>query len=117
MALKRARLSHTLETVGDGEQAINYLAGADKFVDRSLYPVPEVLITDLKMPRKNGFDVLEWVRSKGSYGKLPVVVLSSSDEKRDMDRAFALGATNYFLKTVDFGNVIQYLRDLNHPSP
>ena len=110
MAFRRATLPHTVHFVEDGQAAIDWLAGKGKYSDRDKHPLPDILIVDLKMPRKTGFDVLEWVRSQKLFEKLPIVVLSSSDEPKDVKRAYALGATTYFTKSVAYQDVIQYLR-------
>ena len=112
IAFRRATLPHALHFVEDGETAINWLAGVDVYADRAKHPLPDVLIVDLKMPRKNGFDVLKFVRQQNGLQTLPVVVLSSSDEPSDVKRAYELGATSYFVKSASYQEVIQYLRSL-----
>ncbi|MFN7140079.1 MAG: response regulator, partial [Limisphaerales bacterium] len=74
------------------------------------FPLPDILILDLKMPKKNGFDVLEWVRSQASFHNLPVIILSSSDMPEDVQRAYALGASTYFVKSIGYQDVLHYLR-------
>src|SRR4051794_4315061 len=91
LAFKRATLPHSLYTVDDGQRAVEWLQGGQEFADRATYPVPQILITDIKMPRKNGFELLEWVRSRSEYSTLPVIMLSSSDVPRDVKRAYELG--------------------------
>ncbi|MDB6057901.1 MAG: response regulator [Verrucomicrobiales bacterium] len=110
MVLKRATLPHQLYSVEDGEAAIEWLQGIGKFHDRDKFPMADVLIVDLKMPRKSGFDVLQWVRANPDLAALPVIVLSSSDDPGDVKRAHALGATTYFVKSASFQELIQYLR-------
>ncbi len=110
--LKRAALTHSLQTVGDGQLAIDYLSGSGQFADREKYVLPSLLVLDLKMPIKTGFEVLEWVRAQPRFQNLPVVVLSSSDDSADLKRAYNLGATSYFVKSPQLQDVIQYLRGL-----
>jgi CheY-like chemotaxis protein len=110
MAFKRATLPHSLRCLDDGEAAIAWLNGQGEFANREQYPLPDILILDLKMPRKTGFDVLEWVRQSKEFVKLPVIILSSSDDPRDVKRAYDLGATTYFVKSASSQDVIQYLR-------
>jgi len=110
MAFKRATLPHELYMVDDGEAAMNWVTGKGKYQDRSKFPMPDLLMVDLKMPRKNGFDVLEWVRKTRELDGLPVIVLSSSDDPGDVKRAYSLGATTYFVKSPSFEDVIRYLR-------
>jgi len=89
---------HRLIRVPDGEQAISYLKGEGKYSDRVEYPLPGVVLLDLKMPRCNGFDVLQWVRQKSIIPHIPVVVLTSSEEIRDINRAYQLGANSFLVK-------------------
>ena len=110
VVFKRAMLPATLHTVDDGDAAIEWLSGKGKYSDRQQFPQPEILILDLKMPRKSGFEVLEWVRSQQRFENLPVLILSSSDVPEDAQRAYRLGATTYFVKSPTFQDVIQYLR-------
>lgn len=110
MAVKRATLPHELFLVEDGQDAIGWLEGSGQFNDREKFPKPDVLILDLKMPRKSGFDVLTWVRNKPEFEKLPVIILSSSDDPRDVKKAYSLGATTYFVKSATFQDLTQYLR-------
>jgi CheY-like chemotaxis protein len=110
MAFRRATLPHELYVVDDGQEAIAWLAGQGNYQDRNQYPMPDVLIVDLKMPRKNGFEVIQWVRSKPELESLPIIVLSSSDIPGDVKRAYELGATTYFVKSPSFQELVQYLR-------
>lgn len=110
MAFRRATLPHELHIVEDGQMAIDWLSGKGKYADREEFPVPDILILDLKMPKKTGFDVLEWARKNPEFEILPAVVLSSSDDPGDVKRAYNLGATTYFVKSASYQEVIQYLR-------
>src|ERR1043166_2138473 len=74
--------------VRDGEEAIAYLKGAGHYANRDRYPFPELLLLDLKMPRKNGFDVLGWIRSDLGLSPLRVVVLTTSEDLRDVNEAY-----------------------------
>jgi len=97
-ALKRAQITHTLVAVDTGQEVIDYLAGEGRYGDRNAYPLPSLILLDLKMPLKNGFDVLEWLMDTESLRDIPAVVLSSSDEPRDIERALQLGARTYLVK-------------------
>jgi len=81
----------------DGEMAIEYLAGTGSFSDRAMFPFPDVMLLDLKMPRMSGFDVLRWVR-KEKLDQLWVIVLSSSHLESDVAEAKALGSHHYVVK-------------------
>jgi CheY-like chemotaxis protein len=112
IAFRRAGISASLNCVDDGEDAIAWLKGEGAHAEREQYPRPDVLILDLKMPKKSGFDVLEWLRSSDNFKDLPAIILSSSDDPRDLERASKLGATKYFKKTATCQEVIQYLQSL-----
>jgi CheY-like chemotaxis protein len=98
-----AELSNPLITVPDGQEAISYLAGEGIYSDRSQHPEPCLLLLDLKMPKVNGFEVLEWLREQPPLrDNLPVIVLSSSAQDVDVRRAFELGAHEYLVKASSF---------------
>src|SRR5262249_13079512 len=91
-ACRKAGVRVDVHTVTDGDEAVDYLKGSDKFSDRQEHPLPSLLLLDLKMPRVTGFDVLSWVRNQESFRRLPVVVLTSSNHDADVKRAYELGA-------------------------
>ena len=97
-AFQKAGVSTSLQFVKDGQEAIDYLDGEGDFTDRAAYPAPDLLLLDLKMPRINGFQVLEWVRQQPAFKRLPVIIFSSSDEGKDINHAYDLGANSYLLK-------------------
>ena len=84
----------------DGEVAIDYLAGNGEFQDRTRHPLPELILLDLKLPRRSGLEVLEWLRQESEMRGLAVVVLTSSEETRDVERAKSLGIMAYYVKPV-----------------
>jgi CheY-like chemotaxis protein len=93
--------SSMLHVVADGEEAIQYLEGASQYADRDRYPLPTFILLDLKMPRKSGFEVLQWVRAQPSLRRLPVIVLTSSSQMSDINRAYDVGANSYLVKTAN----------------
>jgi CheY-like chemotaxis protein len=101
-AFRQASITAPIQYVSNGEQAIAYLKGEGRFSRRDEFPLPDLLLLDLKMPRKSGFDVLEWLRTQPSLSHLRVVVLTTSEELRDVNRAYALGAASFLTKPVDF---------------
>ena len=110
LMFRRATLPHELHVVADGQQAINWLAGCGAYVERTRFPMPSHLILDLKLPIKNGFEVLQWVRTQKHLQELPVIMLTSSDDRMDVKKAYDLGVTTYFVKTPHLQEVMQYLR-------
>ena len=97
-AFERVRVCFAPRFVTDGQEAIDYLEGNEKFADRDKHPLPCLMLLDLKMPRLNGFDVLKWLKSQPGLRRLVVVVFTSSDEPRDVSRAYDLGANSYIVK-------------------
>lgn len=100
-ALKKGAVLNPLFVVSDGEEAIAYLKGEGKFADRYEYPLPGLLLLDLKMPKKDGFEVLEWIRQQPYLKRLRVVVLTTSDSPADIDRAYELGANSFIVKPLE----------------
>lgn len=89
-----------LERVADGDEAIAYLTGDAPYADRQRFPLPALMLLDLKLPRRNGFEVLQWLRGQPGLRRLPVVVLTSSCHDADIDRAYDCGANSYLVKPV-----------------
>jgi CheY-like chemotaxis protein len=122
-AFKKAEFNTPLQEVHNGEEAISYLKGEGIYSDRKLYPLPAVMLLDLNMPMKNGFDVLVWVRAQPSFNRLSIIVLTASSRMADVERAFDLGASSYLVKPGsmdDLAAMIRCLRDwirLNHFPP
>jgi CheY-like chemotaxis protein len=108
-AFKKANILNPLHVVGDGEEAIAYLKGEGQYANRAEYPLPDLLLLDLKMPRQSGFEVLSWIRQEPHLSGLRVVVLTSSDEIRDVNRAYQLGANSFLVKPVDFEQFVSVL--------
>jgi CheY-like chemotaxis protein len=99
-AFVRAGLRQPLVVVPDGQQAIDYLSGAGRFAGTAP-KLPGLVVLDLNLPLRTGFEVLKWIRSQARFAKLPVAVLSSSNQRRDMEQAKTLGASAYFVKPAD----------------
>jgi CheY-like chemotaxis protein len=97
-AFNRAGIPVTLHFVHDGQEVIDYLRAEGQFADRAAHPLPQLALLDLNMPRLDGFDVLEWVRKQPAFNNLQLVIFSSSDETKDINRAYGLGANWYLVK-------------------
>lgn len=104
-ALRKANLTQSLQFVSDGEAAIAYLCGEGNYSDRQRYPLPILFLLDLKMPRKSGFEVLEWLKQQPELKRLPVVVLTTSKETTDIHKAYDLGVNSYLVKPVSFSDL------------
>lgn len=97
-AVREAEVQSQLFVVGDGQEAIDYLSGNHQFSDRTQYPLPCLILLDLKMPRKNGMEVLRWLRTEASVPIIPVIIFSSSGQPEDIERAYRLGANAFVVK-------------------
>ena len=112
-AFLKAGIDVPITCVRDGEEAIQYLHGDKPFADRDAFPIPALLLLDLKMPRTNGFEVLEWVRKQAGLKRMLIVVMTSSDEPQDVDRAYDLGANSFVKKPNDFSDLTKITRKLH----
>ena len=113
IASEQADLRNPLQEVHDGEQAIAYLKGAPPFQDRLQYPLPILMLLDLKMPKKSGFEVLSWLRAEPVLRRLPVFILSASLRQEDIERAFDLGASAFLVKPTTIDALAQMIRTLS----
>jgi CheY-like chemotaxis protein len=112
-AFERAGLHHIIISVPSGMDAVAYLNGDAPYKDRLRYPLPDLMLLDIKMPATDGFEVLRWVRQQPEFSKLCVVMLTSSDEIRDVNQAYQLGATSFLVKPLDFWNAAELSRSLD----
>src|SRR5262249_3691598 len=96
-----------------GVEAMAYLNGEGAFADRTAHPFPDVLVLDLNMPRKDGFEVLEWVRANPHFGRLMVHILTASSRNADVERAYELHANSYAVKLTRMDQLIAYAHALH----
>src|SRR5579862_8754064 len=101
-AFDQAKISVVLHVVSDGREAMWYLEGVGKYANRDEYPLPDLVLLDLKLPRYNGFEVLSWLRKQPGFLALRVLVLTSSDRVKDVNEAYRLGANSFLVKPYDF---------------
>ncbi|HJQ67160.1 MAG TPA: response regulator [Gemmatimonadales bacterium] len=111
-AFKKANILVPLRTVNHGDEAVAYLGGEGTYADRGQYPEPILVLLDLKLPRRSGLEVLEWIRAQSRLRRLPVVVLTSSKETDDINRAYDRGANSYLVKPVGFDSLLELVKSL-----
>ncbi len=112
-ALAGAGVANPVRVVENGQEAIDYLAGAGEYQDRVRHPLPVIVFLDLKLPLVSGHEVLAWIRSQPARESLVVIVLTSSDEPSDVRRAYALGANSYLVKPLDARQLIELAKAFN----
>ncbi|HEY9250624.1 MAG TPA: response regulator [Rariglobus sp.] len=112
VGFKRAGFSQPLHFAIDGDDAIAYLQGAGDYADRARFPLPTVVLMDLNMPRKDGFETLQWIRGVPALRGLNVNILSASSRPEDIVRAYDLGANAYLLKPGTFDGLVEIARVL-----
>ena len=100
-AFRKGALINPIFVVKDGEEVVQYLRGVGKFENRDEYPLPSLLLLDLRMPKMDGFEVMEWIRQHQFFNPLRIVVLTTSEDMRDVNRAYQLGANSFLVKPLD----------------
>ncbi|MFB2918752.1 MULTISPECIES: response regulator [Aerosakkonema] len=103
----------SLQVVEDGDAAVLYLSGEGEYCDRERYPIPALILLDLKLPRRSGHEVLAWLRQQPQLKRLPVIILTSSKETIDVNQAYDLGVNSYLVKPPGFGALGEMLKTIN----
>jgi CheY-like chemotaxis protein len=111
-AFRKLGFGEVLKVLVDGMEAKDYLSGGGNYADRNSCPIPDVIILDLKLPRLNGFEFLTWLRADTRLASTPVVVLTSSENRGDVERARSLGVLSYFVKPGGFENLLEYAKEI-----
>lgn len=111
-ALKKSNIMNQVVVARDGAQALDYLFGAGAYEGRDMSVMPEVVLLDLKLPKIDGLEVLRRIRANQHTRRLPVVILTSSDEEQDILNGYDLGANSYTRKPVDFNHFMEAVRQL-----
>ncbi|HDD53570.1 MAG TPA: response regulator [Thermosulfidibacter takaii] len=109
-SFRRGNLMVSLVVVRDGREALDYLLGKGKFSSGEVLCLPRLILLDLKLPRMNGFEFLKEVKNTPSLSRIPVVVLTSSLEWKDVDKAYELGASAYLVKPVKFEEFMEMMK-------
>jgi CheY-like chemotaxis protein len=112
-AFREARLGNTVYVAKNGEEALDYLFGREQYGDRRQYPLPDIILLDLKMPGIDGFEVLHRVKSAPELKRIPVLILTSSREEDDLALSYDGGANSYLVKPVSFEGFIKVVQQLH----
>ena len=111
-ALERAEVANPRVVAHSGKEAIDYLSGSGAYADRKKFPLPGLMLLDLKMPGVDGFGVLDWCRGFTKGKDLQIVVMTASNNESDRERAMSLGAAAYYVKPVSFSNLVEIVREV-----
>ena len=111
-AFKQAGILNPIVVARNGDDAVDYLGGTGAFADRDRHPLPVFVLLDLKLPRRTGLEVLQWVKERAGVKRIPIVVLTSSKHDSDVNRAYELGANSYLVKPVSFQGLIELVKTL-----
>ena len=111
-ALKKNHIANHISTVVDGEEALEFLFATGRYEDRSGEPLPQVIFLDLKLPKVDGIEVLRTVKGDPRTRSIPVVIVTSSGEERDLVESYDLGVNSYVVKPIDFDAFVKTIADL-----
>lgn len=111
-AFKKNNIANEVKVIGDGEEALDFLFARGIYTGEASQPLPEVMLLDLKLPKVEGLEVLRQIRAYPRTHLLPVVILTSSHEDRDLVAGYSLGANSYIQKPVDFNQFTEAIRQL-----
>jgi CheY-like chemotaxis protein len=111
-AFKHNGITNRLFILPDGQEGIDYMEGVGPYKDRTQYPSPDVIILDLKMPRKSGLEFLEWMKAHPDLRVIPMILLTSSTEDPDVSRAYDLGANTYFMKPGSYSELVELVKTM-----
>jgi len=109
-AFRNAHIANPLLEVRDGQEAIQFLAGEGDYADRARYPIPFLVLLDLRLPKLSGFEVIAWMRDRPQFSNVIVVVLTASDHVPDVTKARDLGANSYLVKPGNFEELVQMVK-------
>jgi CheY-like chemotaxis protein len=114
-ACDRAGLPAVVQRVEAADEAMAYLLGEGVFGDRARFPMPHVIVLDLKMPRLDGFQFLKWLRQTEEFAAMPVLIFTASISREDKSRAIAEGANSYFIKPNSFEALVKLVEGMGMP--
>ncbi|MGH3443316.1 MAG: response regulator [Nitriliruptorales bacterium] len=112
-ALDTSHVVNPVVVASDGDEAIAYLSGDGEYVDRTRHPLPALVLLDLHLPRVSGLDVLGWMKTQPEVRRLPVIMLTASQDDDDIRAAYDLGANSYLVKPVGFDALLDVVKGLS----
>ena len=111
-AFRESRLKNTIQVASNGQEALDYIFGRGKYADRNAYPMPNLILLDLKLPGIDGFEVLRQIKGTPLLKRLPVVILTSSKEEGDRALSYDIGANSYLVKPVSFEGFLNVVKQI-----
>jgi two-component system response regulator len=111
-ALNEVGLVKDIKVVSDGEEAIHYLFRKDKYADPAKSPRPDLILLDIKLPKVSGFEILKRIKTDPDLKVIPVILLTTTGKKEDIDRGARLGTNDYIIKPVEYETFIQKVKGL-----
>jgi CheY-like chemotaxis protein len=112
-AFKEARLKNKISVAKNGQEALDYLFGQEKYADRTIFPMPNLILLDLKMPGIDGFEVLRRIKSTDMLKRIPVIILTSSKEEGDRTLSYDIGANSYLMKPISFDGFVDVVKKID----
>ena len=113
-AFREVRLENQVSVARDGQEALDYLFGQGKYADRKEYPLPDIILLDLKMPGIDGFGVLRKVKNTPILKRIPIIVLTSSTDEGDRTLSYDNGVNSYLVKPVSFGGFLEVVSKIEN---
>lgn len=120
LAFESVGLGRSVSFAVDGQEAIDYLGGMGKYLDRSRFPLPNIILLDLNLPKVCGLEVLKWIRSQPQFHSTHIIILTSSAMQSDISAAHDAGVTDYLIKPLQLGQwrtMAQYIQTSWLPAP
>lgn len=111
-ALRKHHLANHIHVINDGEEAVEYIFCKGKYADRDQFQTPKVIFLDLKLPKVDGIEILKMIKNDPRTKKIPVIILTSSKEERDIMTSYESGANSFIVKPVNFENFVTSIGDL-----
>jgi CheY-like chemotaxis protein len=109
-ALHQAGVTNPLRILSDGAEAMAYLEGRDRYADRGAWPLPRLVLLDLKLPTRTGLDVLAYMKGDARLKRIPAIVVTSSREPSDLEKAYSAGANSYLVKPTSFREFVETMK-------